>query len=197
MMIMPAAERRAYLGRLKPYLATSLVLFGAGIVIGLMIMQRHPLFAGYFEDTLAAFVKRFAGMTRIQLAAAIFLNNAVKTLFAIALGAFVGIIPAIFLLANGVAVGVAWSLSSEARGPWLSLLSLLPHGLLELPAVFLGTSIGLMIGHMALKRLTGRGEAVVAAELAQALRYFCTVIVPLLIAAALVETFITAALIKQ
>jgi len=192
---MPAAERRAYLGRLKPYLTISLVLFGIGIVIGLVIMQRDPSLADYFEDTLASFVKRFSGMSRIQLAAAIFLNNTVKTLFAILFGALLGVIPAIFLLANGVALGVAWTLSSNARGPWLSLLSLLPHGVLELPAVFLGTSIGLMIGITAFKRLAGRGEAMVAAELAQALRYFCTVIVPLLVAAALVEAFITAVLI--
>ncbi len=195
MIIMPSQARRAYLGRLKPYLTTSLLLFGIGIVIGLMIMQRYPSLAGYFADTLANFVKNFAGMPRIQLAAAIFLNNALKTLFAILFGTLLGIVPAIFLLGNGVALGVAWTLSSDARGPWLSLLSLLPHGILELPAVFLGTSIGLMIGLTAFKRLTRRGETTVASELAQALQYFCTVIVPLLLAAALVEAFITAALV--
>lgn len=195
MIIMPAEERRLYLGRLKPYLATSLVLFGIGILLGLMIMQRHPSLADYFTDTLANFAKRFVGMPRIQLAAAIFLNNAVKTLVAILLGALLGIVPAFFLLANGVALGVAWTLSSGVRGPWLSLLSLLPHGALELPAVFLGTSIGLMIGLTALKRLTRRGETTLASELVQALRYFCTVIVPLLLAAAVIEAFITATLV--
>jgi stage II sporulation protein M len=172
-----------------------LVLFGTGIVIGLMIMQSHPTLADYFEDTLANFVKKFASMPRSQLAIAIFLNNTLKTLFSILLGALFGVVPAIFLLANGIALGVAWSLSSEARGPWLSLLSLLPHGVLELPAVFLGTSIGLMIGITSLKRLTGRGDATIADEVAQALQYFCTVIVPLLFVAALVEAFITAALV--
>jgi stage II sporulation protein M len=170
-------------------------LFGIGILLGLMIMQRHPSLADYFAETLANFAKRFVGMPRIQLAAAIFLNNAVKTLVAILLGALLGIVPAFFLLANGVALGVAWTLSSGVRGPWLSLLSLLPHGALELPAVFLGTSIGLMIGLTAFKRLTRRGETTLASELVQALRYFCTVIVPLLLAAAVIEAFITATLV--
>jgi stage II sporulation protein M len=194
-IIMSAAERRNYLGRLKPYLMTSLGLFGSGIIIGLLIMQRDPSLAGYFEDTLASFVKMFSGMSRIQLAAAIFLNNALKTLIAILLGSLLGLVPAIFLLANGVALGVAWTLSSGARGPWLSLLSLLPHGILELPAVFLGTSIGLMIGLAAFRRMTRRGEATLGSELTLALRYFCSVIVPLLFAAALVEAFITAVLV--
>lgn len=194
-MIMSAEERRIYFGRLKPYLMTSLALFGNGIIIGLVIVHRHPSLAGYFEDTLANFVKMFTGMSRIQLAAAIFLNNALKTLIAILLGSLVGLVPMIFLLANGVALGIAWTLSSGARGPWLSLLSLLPHGILELPAVFLGTSIGLMIGLAAFKRLTRRSETTLGSELALALRYFCSVIVPLLFAAALVEAFITAALV--
>ena len=194
-IIMSAEERRVYFDRLKPYLAASSIMFSAGIVIGLMIMRQYPSLAGSLENTLAAFVKNFAGMPHVQLAAAIFLNNTLKTLLAILLGSLLGVIPAIFLVANGVALGVAWTLSSSVRGPWLSLLSLLPHGVLELPAVFLGTSIGLMIGLAAFKRMTGRGVSTVATELALALRYFCSIIVPLLFAAALVEAFITAALV--
>ena len=110
-IIMSSEERRVYFRRLKPYLAASLILFCAGIVTGLMIMQRNPSLAGYFEDTLADFVKHFSGMPRLQLAAAIFLNNALKTLLAILLGFLLGIIPVIFLVSNGVALGVAWILS--------------------------------------------------------------------------------------
>jgi stage II sporulation protein M len=194
-IIMSSEERRVYFRRLKPYLAASLILFCAGIVAGLMIMQQNPSLAGYFEDTLADFVKHFSGMPRVQLAAAIFLNNAVKTLLAILLGFLLGIIPVIFLVANGVALGVAWILSSDARGPWLSLLTLLPHGILELPAVFLGTGIGLMIGVAVFRSMTRRGETTLASELTLALRYYCSVIVPLLFAAALVEAFITATLV--
>ena len=38
MIIMPRQERRAYLSRLRPYMITSLILFGAGIAIGLMVV---------------------------------------------------------------------------------------------------------------------------------------------------------------
>jgi stage II sporulation protein M len=195
MIIMPRQERRAYLGRLRPYIITSLVLFGAGTAIGLLVVSYFPGLADHFEETIAAFVKTFAGLPRLKLAAAIFVNNTIKTLLAILLGALFGIIPAFFLLANGVALGVAWSLSASARGPWLSLLSLLPHGVLELPAVFLGTSIGLAIGVQVLKRLTGKSDFNIGAELASGLRYFCSVILPLLFVAALVEAFVTAALV--
>lgn len=195
MMFMSRLERRAYLLRLRPYLAASVLLFGVGTVIGLIVVYYFPELGDYFKETIAAFVKTFAGLPRLQLAAAIFLNNAAKTLFTILLGVLLGIIPGFFLLANGVALGVAWSLSAGVRGAWLSLLSLLPHGVLELPAVFLGTSIGMLIGVEALKQLTGKSEARIGAELASGLRFFCTVIVPLLFVAALVEAFVTANLV--
>jgi stage II sporulation protein M len=196
MVTMPLDERRAYAGRLWPYLKASLLLFGAGLVIGLMIVSHFPFLADHFGDTIASFAGMFTGMSRFKLAGAIFFNNAFKTLLAILLGTLLGIVPGIFLLANGVALGVAWSLSSATRGPWLSLLSIVPHGILELPAVFLGTSIGLMMGAQVLQRLFRSSEVKIGGELVLGLRYFCTVIVPLLLAAALVEAFVTAALIS-
>jgi stage II sporulation protein M len=195
MIIMSREERRAYLKRLYPYLKTSLVIFGSGIVIGLMSVTHFPELAGHFESSVVGFVKIFRGLSRFELAAAIFLNNALKTLLGIILGCLFGIIPVVFLVANGVALGVVFSLSAQSRGLWLSVLSILPHGILELPAVFLGTSIGLMVGSHVVKRLFGRAETTLGGELVQGLRFFCTVILPLLLMAALVEAFLTSALV--
>ena len=195
MLTMRSEERRAYTARLYPYLRTSLAIFGAGFFIGLIIVSRFPPLTDYFQDTIATFVKLFAGIPRLKLAGAIFFNNAVKTLLAIVLGVVFGIVPMIFLLANGIALGVAWSVSAATRGPWISLLSLLPHGILELPAIFLGTSIGLSLGHDGMRRMVGKSETRSGTDMIHGLRYFCTVIVPMLLAAALVEAFITPRLI--
>ena len=196
MLIMPRDERRAYLARLIPYLAGSLALFFLGAAAGLMIVRQVPDLADRFADTLAAFVKGFAGMPGWQLAIAIFLNNAVKTLIALLLGTLFGIVPSVFLLANGAALGVALSLSIQTRGWWTSLISVLPHGIIELPAVFLGMSIGLLLGGQALKRLRGRSETPVSTEIRLGVGYFCAVVLPLLLLAAFVEAFVTAALIS-
>lgn len=193
MFIMPRGERRAYLSRMLPFLAASIMLFAAGAALGTIIAHEVPGLSDYFAATLAEFVKMFAGMPRWKLAGAIFLNNALKTLMAILLGMAFGVVPGIFLLANGVALGVALSLSVQARGLWPSLLSILPHGVLELPAVFLGTSIGLLLGIQTIKRLLGRSEITLGTELPNAMRYYFTVILPLLLLAALVEAYLTAA----
>jgi stage II sporulation protein M len=195
MIAMPAEERRAYLKRLYPYLKTSLVIFGSGIFIGLMAVSHFPLLAQHFESSVVGFVKNFRGLSKLELAAAIFLNNTLKTVLAIFLGSLFGIIPAVFLLGNGIALGVIFSLSAQTRGLWLSLLSIVPHGLLELPAVFLGTSIGLMVGSRVMKQFFRPPETTIGSELVQGLRFFITVILPLLFIAALVEAFLTSALI--
>ena len=195
MLIMPREERRAYLRRLRPYIVASLTLFALGVVAGLVAVQRVPSLADHVQDMLANFVRMFAGMPPVKLAAAIFLNNAFKTLCAIVFGMILGIVPVIFLLANGAALGVAMSISTQIHGLWPSLLAILPHGILELPAVFLGTSIGLMIGRRAAQQLSGRAETPIGAEVLQGIKYFCTVIVPLLLVAAFVEAFLTAALV--
>lgn len=195
MIIMSREECRSYLVEIRPYLKTSLVFFGIGVAIGLMIVSRLPGLADYFEDSVANFIRTFRGLPRLQLAGAIFLNNASKTLLAITLGALFGVIPGIFLLTNGVALGIVFTLAAKSKGLWLSLLSILPHGVIELPAVFLGTSIGLLVGNHAVKMLLRRTDAALRFELKRGIRFFFTIIVPLLLVAAFVEAFVTATLI--
>jgi stage II sporulation protein M len=161
-----------------------------------VVAYRIPGLAHRFADSLADFVQMFSAMPPWKLAGAIFLNNAVKTILAILLGTVMGFVPGIFLLANGVALGIAFSLSIQTRGAWLSILAILPHGVIELPAVFLGTSIGLLLGMHTIKRLRGRSETAMPGELSRAMRFYCTVIAPLLLLAALVEAFITAAIVS-
>jgi len=196
MITMPSQERRDYFIRLRPYLKASLVIFGIGIVVGLMINSRFPEIADHFQSSLVSFVKIFRGLSKLQLAAAIFLNNAVKTLAAILFGCLFGVIPGFFLFANGIALGLVFSMSLQSRGLWMSLASIVPHGILELPAVFFGTSIGLMLGAHAVKSLFRGTEITLGAELIRGLRIFCTVILPLLLIAAFVEAFLTSALVS-
>jgi stage II sporulation protein M len=192
---MSAAEQRAYLGRLLPYVTASLTFFALGMILGLIAVQRIPDLREGFAQTLADFTRMFADMPRWKLAGAIFLNNSLKTLAALVLGTALGIVPGVFLLANGAALAVAVSLSIQTRGLGHSLLSILPHGVLELPAVFLATSVGLMLGVGVMKGLRGRPDAPVGEEILCGLKFYCTVVLPVLLLAALVEAFVTAALV--
>ena len=194
---MSVTEVRAYLIRLRPYLIASIVLFSVGFVIGLLIVHRFPQMANSFESSLTGFVKIFRGLPKFRLFTAIFINNSVKTLLAILLGLLFALIPAFFLIVNGAALGAVMSLSTQARGLRESLLSVLPHGIPELSAVFLGTAIGIMLGVSVLRKITGKHQAKIGPELGQAFKFFYSVIVPLLLFAASVEAYVTTALITR
>ncbi len=195
--MMSCTEIRAYLIRLRPYLAVSIILFGVGFVIGLMIVQRFPQMADSFESSLTGFVKIFRGLPKFRLFAAIFVNNSAKTLLVILLGLIFAVIPTFFLIVNGAALGVVMSLSMQTRGLRESVLSILPHGIPELTAVFLGTAIGIMLGISVLRRITGKHQARIGTELSQAFKFFYSAIVPLLLFAAGVEAYVTTALISR
>jgi len=190
-------ELRIYCARLRPFLITSLMMFGVGAIIGLMIVNRFPQLSVSFEESLNAFVTGFHGLPKTKLAAAIFLNNSIKTLIVILFGALVGVIPVVFLVVNGAALGIVMALSAHSRGLWVSLLSVAPHGVLELPAVFLGTAIGLMIGMGVLRRIFGKPAVGLRTELGGAVRFFTLIIVPILFIAAIVEAYVTAALVGR
>ncbi|MSP38620.1 MAG: stage II sporulation protein M [Deltaproteobacteria bacterium] len=192
--MMSLSEIRAYLTRLRPYLIASVVFFGVGFAIALMIVNRFPQMAESFETSLASFVKNFRGLPKFGLFAAIFINNTLKTLLAILLGTVFAVLPTFFLIVNGMALGVVMSLSTQSRGLWQSLLSVLPHGVIELSAVFLGTASGIMLGVSVLGKLFRKRPMKFTAELSQSFKFFYNVIVPLLFVAALVEAYVTAEL---
>jgi stage II sporulation protein M len=191
-----ALELIGYSKRLKPYFLTSIAIFVCGVVLGIIAVNYHAGLALRLQQMLIGFVDNFRGLSRPQLAAAIFLNNTVKSAAAIILGTLVGILPVVFLLINGVALGAIMYISLGTRGIWQSTMTILPHGILELPAVLLATSIGLMLGSRAIKRLAGKSVVSLREELAQAGKFFCAVIVPVLLVAALVKAYLTPLIAK-
>jgi stage II sporulation protein M len=87
-------------------------------------------------------------------------------------------------------VGVIVYLVARERGLLFILLGLLPHGILELPMVFLSAAIGLRLGHQAFSALIGRPTQI-KREFKEGLMFYFRWILPLLLVAAIIETFIT------
>jgi stage II sporulation protein M len=188
-------ERLQYQRQLYPYLATSIAVFSAGALLGVLLTFYAPHVSRYFNENLSGFVKLFRALPKFQLAAAIFLNNAIKAFLVVVGGLVFGLFPVIFLLANGAALGFVLSVSVQSRGALAALLAILPHGIFELPAIFLATSMGLLLGSRAIRKLSGSGETTIRGELTAALKFFMRIIVPLLVIAALVESFLTSVLV--
>ena len=182
---------RLDLARLRPYGMASIILFALGALGGGLAVIFYPETASYLQDLLKQFAKMFQGMPKLKLATAIFLNNSLKTLLAILLGPLLGLVPVIFLIVNGAILGAVIPVAIESKGLWHSIMTIVPHGILELPAIFLGTSIGLKLGWHPFRHLAGKADSTFFSELGHGLRLFFSVILPLLLVAAAIEVFVT------
>ena len=183
--------RRDDIARLRPFAVVSVLLFCVAALAGGLAIIYVPQLATQLQQLLQQFAQIFRGLPRLQLAIAIFFNNSFKTLLVILLGPLLGLAPAILLLVNGAILGAVLPVAAATRGLWESIMTIVPHGVLELPAIFLGTSIGLRLGAHAWRRLAGTADKTLFAELGDGLRIYFSLIVPLLLVAAAVEVYLT------
>lgn len=186
-----------YLRQLKPHVSAILLFLILGITAGNVLASFSPVPKPEIVESFGRTARFLLGLPKVLLALGIFVNNSVKTFLVIVLGILFGVVPILFVLANGFAIGFLLHLSTDSTGLFNSLLAIVPHGVFELPGVLLGASIGLMLGTRVLKRLWGKSESKLGPELGQGLRFFLIVIVPLLLLGAFVEAFITSALVTK
>lgn len=129
----------------------------------------------------------------------LFLNN----LQASVLGVLIGLIPFLFLpvlgiFSNAAVLGLVFSSYQATTIPiWkLVIFGILPHGFFELTAVFLCYSMGICICWNLTKKIVGHRKRENLKDLLQnCARTTGLIVVPLLIAAALIETYITGQLV--
>lgn len=185
-----ATDFTSYLHFIWPYfLIITFVFFGA-LVVGYTSAANFPDMA---NTLMEGFSSRFApllAMSPIFIVLGIFLNNAFVSLLFLVLGLALGVLPVMFIAFNGYIVGVISNVVAQEKGPLFIFLALLPHGIVELPMVFLSAGIGLRLGHQVFSTLIGR-DTEIKKEFKEGLRFYFHWILPLLFLAAIVETFIT------
>ncbi len=140
-------------------------------------------------NELAQFIKT-QDLSGPQLALFILFNNAIKAAMVLVLGAGLGVVPMLFLGVNGALLGLVVANVVEEHGAMLAIAGLVPHGVLEIPAVLIAAGFGLRLGHEAGQRLLGR-----ASEFGPwwrlGLRTYVRVVLPLLVVAAIIEVTVT------
>ncbi|MCM3786606.1 stage II sporulation protein M [Neobacillus mesonae] len=85
----------------------------------------------------------------------IFLNNAIKSVLVIFAGALGGIIPIVFLVINGGVLGFLLHAAWQQGISYYDVVvkGLLPHGIIEIPAIIIACAFGLKLGVMIYKAL--------------------------------------------
>ncbi len=184
---------RLYLAELAPYLRASILLFISSIALGTYAAHTEPAVAEELMQSFAQFVETMEHLSPLALTFSIFLNNALKTFVFMLLGILLGIAPALFLFFNGFLIGAVTLLIYERIGGALLLATLIPHGIVELPAVLVGSAIGFLLGRRALQAMRNKDIALIP-HIKRAVLFFVQVLAPLFVLAAILEVYITPAI---
>ncbi|HIG94145.1 MAG TPA: stage II sporulation protein M [Nanoarchaeota archaeon] len=161
------------------------------IVIGIFFFFA---FIGFFIPTpdsiseqllkfIQELMEKTAGMNQWELIQYIFLNNLQSSFFGLVLGVFFGIFPIITTIVNGYILGFVSIKVVSVEGIFV-LWRLFPHGIFELPAVFISLGLGLKFGSFIFqkKKFDSLKDYFV-----NSLRVFFFIVFPLLVIAAIIE----------
>jgi stage II sporulation protein M len=120
----------------------------------------------------------------------ILLNNSAKSFAVLLSGILFGLVPLIAVSINGYILGVAYLFASGKVGYVQTAKTVLPHAVLEIPAIILSAAYGLWLGVTFAKRIRWRNLVGFGDQVIHGIRMFFKVAFPLFILAALIETFL-------
>ena len=131
-------------------------------------------------------VSKTEGLGTLDMILFIFNNNVKSAFFGLMFGILFGIFPLINALFNGLVLGyvfkLAWGISG-VNDFW----RILPHGIFELPAIFISLGLGLKLGMFF---FTKNWKKELKYRFYSSLKAFIFVVVPLLVVAAIIEGFL-------
>jgi stage II sporulation protein M len=163
----------------KGYIYGTSFLFFFFAIIGFYF----PLMEEQIMRIILELQEMFEGLNLWETISLIFFNNSRASLTAIISGISFGIIPLMIIFSNGYLIGFVSNLVARESSIF-ELWRLLPHGILEIPAVLISLGMGLKLG---VKLLRKPNKKEFFSDLNSSLRTFVLIILPLLVVAAIIE----------
>ena len=175
-------ESWKYLKEAKNYIYFIFVIFLFFALTGFFIPIPENLSVQLLEF-IQELLEKTRGMGQGELIKFIFINNLKASFFGMVLGFFLGIFPLIISLINVYVVGFVASIAVQNQGLFV-LWTLVPHGIFELPAVFISLGLGLKFSTFIFKE---KKIKALKEYFLNSLRVFLLIVIPLLIIAAVIE----------
>ncbi|HAV11646.1 MAG TPA: hypothetical protein DCX32_03870 [Candidatus Moranbacteria bacterium] len=173
----------------RTYIAITSLVFSFAILSGYIGAINSPQQSRMIVDSFFGNLDFTKNFSPLLIFVFIFLNNVLKALFVILFGFFFAIVPLVFIYTNGELIGLIVGVFQQENSLLTIVLGLLPHGILEVPAIILATSYGIWLGNCFYRRL--RYKEPFRVHFSFALKKFFRVILPMLLAAAVIESFVT------
>jgi stage II sporulation protein M len=176
------------------YIFVVTIIFILALANGYLLAIHNQTGSRQFVNQLFTGFGFAKGISAFRLFVYIFLNNSVKALLAVLTGVLFGFIPIFFVFTNANIIGIVIAVFGMREGFARVAMSLLPHGIFEIPAILIASGYGLWLGVKFYRRLR-YGEPFLEAFWFSLRKYF-TVVLPLLLIAAFIEAYITTILMK-
>lgn len=193
-----------HLKELRHYIILSTVILVAGMVVG----ATNPALDNFIQGQLAALgevANEINSMenSSLRFMVFIFFNNAIKAIVVMYIGSLFGIVPLVFLAVNGMVIGYVINIAAE-EGLLFTIVfkGLLPHGILEIPAILFACAYGMRFGKL---MFSGIGAMFTRRKgWGQEIEYFVrkslpamVLIVVMLLVASVIESTFTVWLLEQ
>lgn len=184
-----------YVLTIKYHIIFSILLFCGAIFHGFLTALNDPAAA---KEIMLSFEETFGPIAELpnwKMLIVLLLNNGIKALVTSFAGLMAGIPPFIFLWGNGFIVGILGALFQEEGHLLDFFIGITPHGIFEIPALMLSGAVGFKLSSVIPKKIFFKRGAP-KKEISDAAYFFIKVIAPLLLIAAIIESFITPFLVK-
>jgi stage II sporulation protein M len=176
-------EHTDFILRIGPIFILTFFVFIFSIIMGYKLgNQISPM---SFEGVLSNIPDPYES-TSIEMFAAIVYNNVLASFIFLISGLFIGIPPLMFIAFNGLFVGYIAYNAAQIQGLGFVFATILPHGVLEIPAIILCAAMGVGFGYEIIHKIfrrEGLQEYVI-----ESMRIFIKRIIPILALAAGIET---------
>ena len=182
-------------GNLKRAFLFSLSLFVLFFIFGALAFSQNPESGKAMIETISQniFLPILTDNDAL-LALNLFINNTEASILLFIGGATFGIVTMFILMTNGIIVGFVLQFTMTEKGLPVVLAGIVPHGIFEIPAFITAAGLGFILSESLCREFRGGGDA--AAEARRLGKIFVMTVIPLLIAAAFTEAFITPQIIN-
>jgi stage II sporulation protein M len=179
----------AYLKSIQAFIGLTVLAFMASAMMGYFAASADSELAANWMNELEM-LKWIMGLHPLLIMLIIFLKNLTACAMSVLLGLGFGLVPLLVLTTNGIMIGIVSYFIVHKQGVLYLLAGIVPHGIIELPTILLGISIGFRLGYLLVFTLLGE-KVDLTKETRIAVYFLIKWFVPLLFLAAAIETFIT------
>ncbi len=182
---------RGYFQRNRNYIIAVIAIFVISLIIGYVF---RDVFADYVIEAIRNMAKNITNDSS-SLSLGIFLNNLRVAFVIILLGFLFSIFSLMILFTNGVLIGFMFTIVPAP----LMLIYTLPHGIFEIPQLILTVVCALLVTKLEINLIKGvlqrdktfKGEIRNSSTIIKDIILSITIIVVLLVIAALIEGYVT------